>query len=285
MTNKKIDLHNHSTASDGTYTPERLAYHAYNSGLAAAAVTDHDTVDGVEEFVSVCGGLGIEGIPGVEISAAYEVEMHIVGLYIDYKNTALIKKLDCLKQARISRNHKMLLKLREHGFDISEEDIVSQKDKGQLKSCGRAHIAGAMTEKGYTDSIQECFDKYIGKGASCYVERETFSVSDSIDLIKKAGGLAVLAHPVYITRDEDKLRALLKSLKGKGLDGVECYYSGHTKAYAKTVLSIAHELELLPSGGSDFHGDNRTDVKMGVVCSDMSVPYDLLEGMKKKLNM
>lgn len=277
------DLHMHSDASDGTLSPSQLAEAVYKSGIKAAALTDHDTVGGVAEFKQKCTQLGIQAVSGVEISAKYKTEMHILGLFIDENNSQLIKKLDELKQSRENRNYEMLALARKNGFDISEEDITGQKDGGKLSNTGRAHIAKAFVKKGYADSIQDAFDKYLSKGKSCYISRKLFSPEESIQLIKDAGGTAVLAHPYYITQNRDELYKLLVWLKSLGLDGVESWYSKYPTEYRDLCLELCDELSLIPTGGSDFHADNKPDVKLGKACGDLDIPYYLFENLEKHI--
>ena len=280
--NRKIDLHTHSTASDGTLSPAELALKAHESGLSAVALTDHDTIDGVKEFISACEQYGVEPISGVEISAKYKCELHMVGLFVDYNNSEFKEKLDILKNSRFERNKKMLELLQKNGFDITEDDILGQKENATLANVGRAHIAHAMAAKGYVADVQEAFDKYLKKDMPCYVKRVTYSPEESIEIIHNAGGLAILAHPKFITEDRAELTTLLKRLKKAGLDGMECYYSEHSREFKNLCLDLCKEFDLLPSGGSDFHADNKPHIKIGKACSDMDIPYDLLEQMKKK---
>lgn len=282
MTDKlKIDLHSHSTASDGTFSPSSLARRAKENGLCAVALTDHDTIAGLDEFHRACFEAGIEGISGVEISAQYHTEMHIVGLFIDEKNAALREKLDTLKSAREIRNRKMLELLRKNGFDITEKDIFSQKKDASLSNTGRAHIARAMVEKGYVASTNEAFVKYLKKGNSCYVKRITYSPEESIRLIKDAGGTAILAHPVFITEDYDTLYSLARTLKAYGLDGMECYYNCYTSKFANMCMEICKRTGLVQSGGSDFHGRNKPDIELGTVSAGC-VPYSILRKIKEQ---
>ncbi len=280
----RIDLHTHSTASDGTLSPARLAETAAEYGLIAIALTDHDTVDGVGEFLSECGRLGIEGIAGVEISAEYSKEMHILGLYVDYKNAGLCEKLAMLKNSRAARNREMLRLIRENGMDITETDILSQKEGAALNSIGRAHIARAMVEKGYASDTGDAFSRFLKKGGRCYVKRVTCSPKDGIQLIKAAGGIAVLAHPVFITQDYDELYALLSKLAEYGLDGVECFYNCYTGEFSDMCCKICDRLNLLKTGGSDFHGANKPDITLGHVSAGY-VPYSLLDSIKTKNNL
>lgn len=277
------DLHMHSDASDGTLSPSQLAEAVYDCKIKAAALTDHDTIDGVAEFKKRCTELGIKSVSGVEISAKYKTEMHILGLFIDEKNPQLIKKLDELKKSREQRNYEMLELVRKNGFDISEEDITGQKAGGNLSNTGRAHIAQAFVKKGYADSIQDVFDKYLSKGKSCYISRKLFSPEESIRLIKDAGGIAVLAHPYYITQNKDELYELLLWLKSLGLDGVESWYSKYPTEYRDLCLEMCDKLNLIPTGGSDFHADNKPDVKLGKACGDLDIPYYLFENSEKHI--
>ncbi len=277
----KIDLHMHSSASDGTFSPSETAELARTEGLCAAALTDHDTVDGVAEFIKACRAEGIEGIAGVEMSASYKKEMHIVGLFVDENNAELCEKLEKLRAARETRNRRMISLIREQGFDIGEDDILSQKHGATFANTGRAHIALAMVKKGYAKSTGDAFSKYLKKGAPCYVERETYSPEETIRIIKNAGGTAILAHPVYISESRVKLYALMSRLKEYGIDGMECYYNCFSEEYSLMCADICDELGLVRSGGSDFHGQNKPSVRMGAVSTGI-VPYRLLTEIKER---
>lgn len=279
--NLKIDLHTHSTASDGTFSPKKVAQMAKEAGLCAIALTDHDTIDGLDEFCGECRALGIEGIPGVEISAQFRKEMHIVGLFVDESDAEFADKLERLRNAREIRNREVLRLLVKNGFDITEEDIISQKEGATLRNTGRAHIARAMVNKRYVKTVDEAFVSYLKKGNSCYAERITYSPEESIKIIKDAGGTAILAHPVYITEDYDELYKLLSGLKSFGLDGMECYYNCYTKEFSHMCEEICDKLTLLKSGGSDFHGANKPDIKIGAVSTGY-VPDSVLAEIKKQ---
>ena len=276
----KIDLHTHSTASDGSLTPAELAEYAKKCGLCAAALTDHDTTDGVKEFSAACEKAGIEGIAGVEISAQHDKTMHIVGLFIDGDDTGLNEKLALLRGGREERNKKMLELVRKHGFDITENDILSQKEGATLGNTGRAHIAKAMVKKGYVESTDEAFRRYLKRGNPCYVKRLTYSPRESIDMIHAAGGIAILAHPILIAPDYDSLFPVVKEMREYGLDGMECYYNNFTPEYVRMCLDMCEKLGLIPSGGSDFHGVNKPHVRLGEVSTGF-VPYSVLEQLKK----
>lgn len=275
----KIDLHAHSTASDGTLAPEDVAKRAKENGLRACALTDHDTTDGVREFLNECGKIGVEGVAGVEISAQHDKTMHIVGLFIDYENKSLNEKLALLRSGRETRNRKMLELLQNGGFDITEEDITSQKDGATMANTGRAHIARAMVQKGYTSSTDEAFEKYITRGNPFYVKRLAYSPKESIDMIHEAGGIAILAHPILIARDYDTLLPVVEEMKSYGMDGMECYYNNYTAEFSTMCREMCRKLDMLESGGSDFHGANKPGIELGEV-STGAVPYEILEKLK-----
>ena len=277
--NLKIDLHTHSTASDGTLSPTELADMAKETGVTAAALTDHDTVDGVSEFLNACKERGIEGIAGVEMSAEYKKEMHIIGLFVDTDNAEFRDKLEALRGGREKRNREMLRLLEKNGFDITERDVISQKEGAALSNTGRAHIARAMVSKGYAKSTGDAFAKYLKKGKPCYVKRVTYTPEETIRIIKAAGGTAILAHPVYITGSGDKLFGLMSRLKEYGIDGMECYYNCYSEEFSRMCMDICAKLDLVPSGGSDFHGNNKPTVRLGAVSTGI-VPYSVLDAIK-----
>ena len=277
MISDKIDLHTHSTASDGTLTPSRLAEYAYRKGLRAVALTDHDTIDGIKEFCQKCRELGIEPVPGVEMSVRYECEMHILGLFIDIENEELNKNLGILQHSRKTRNLQVLEKLEENGIHITQEMLLSQKNHATLDDVGRPHIARAMLQMGYVEDMEEAFDNYLGHGESCYIRRVSFSPKEAIEMIKNAGGKAILAHPIFITEDEDRLFNIVSELKEYGLDGIECYYSVYPEEFTELCLRICKSLKLLPSGGSDFHGENKDGIDLGCV----RIHYKVAANLKK----
>lgn len=278
MTNN-IDLHIHSTASDGTFTPSEIAVLASKAGLKAAALTDHDTTAGVTEFKKECEKTGVEPVSGIELSAKFRCEMHILGLFVDIEDKAFAEKVQKLANSRADRNIAMLEKIQKNGIDITEEDILSQKEGATLNNTGRAHMAIAMVKKGYVKDTNEAFSKYLGKDKPLYVPRLSYTPKECIEMIKSAGGLAILAHPIFITRDETELYELLKTLKACGLDGVESIYSAYDEKFSALCLNLCGQLSLLPTGGSDFHGENRPDVKLG----DLKAPYELLEKLKERI--
>ncbi|MDO5396796.1 MAG: PHP domain-containing protein [bacterium] len=275
-----IDLHAHTTASDGTLTPKQLAWEAKKAGLTACAITDHDTVAGVKEFLAACGEAGVEGVPGVEISAKYSGEMHILGLYTDYENEGFLKKLYRLEHSREIRNKKMIERCCELGFEITEEEVLACKASDYTGSIGRPHIAQVFINRGYAKDKNEAFEKYLKKGKCCYVGRELYTPGDTISMIKEAGGIAVLAHPIYISRDYDKLYEIISELKHLGLDGVECRYWEYDNEFTEMITELCERLGMLKSGGSDFHGGTKPGLMLGCGMGNLRVPYEYLENMK-----
>ncbi len=276
-----IDLHAHTTASDGSLTPAELVGLAAGIGLKAVAVTDHDNVDGLPEALAKGREIGLEVVPGVEISAEYKPgTMHILGYLVDPEAAGLGPRLNELQEARRNRTPKIVAKLRELGLDITVEDI--QAAAGGLQ-VGRPHFAKVLQDKGYAASFNEAFDKYLGKGAPAYVDKFRFSPAEAVGLIHEAGGLAVLAHPFTLRQDDPaELEEMIVGLKNDGLDGLEVYYSEHTPEMTRLYLELAARHGLLPTGGSDFHGDNKNGISLGRGRGDLAVPYELLAALKRK---
>lgn len=275
MTNR-IDLHTHSSVSDGTYSPAALACLAHEKGLSAVALTDHDTVDGTAEFRAACENYGIESVSGIELNASYEKEMHIIGLFVNENDKDLLAALDKLRDGREKRNAEMVKKLCENGIDISEDDIRDAKDGAPLREIGRPHIARAVINNGFAESIPEVFEKYIAVGKPCYVERLRYSPEECINMIHEAGGIAVLAHPIFISADGSVLAPLLAKLTDMGLDGMECRHSAFDRDFSLLAEKLCSRFGLLRSGGSDFHGENKPTVLLG----EPAVPYEYIEAMK-----
>ncbi len=283
-----IDLHTHTTASDGSLSPEELISLAREIGLSGIAVTDHDTTDGVAPARAEAERIGMLFVPGIEISAEYTEHgtMHILGYFIDEKNGYFEETLLFLKESRRERNPKMITLLNEAGVDITMDDVVEEAGGGQV---GRPHFARAMIRKGFCASTSEAFDKYIAKGAPCYVNKDRLTPKDSIDLIRRAGGVPVLAHPKTLKLPGQKdLKSLLKDLVKKGLMGLECYYFSNSKEEEANSLALARELGLLIVGGTDFHGKNKPKVRLGVGLGNMNIPDEVLDnlfGAHKKLTI
>jgi predicted metal-dependent phosphoesterase TrpH len=267
---KFIDLHLHTSFSDGTLAPEELISLAATSGLSAIAVTDHDTVRGIGRCIEAARQVNIEVLAGIELSAEYNGrEVHILGYLIDYKNKNLLKQLNILKENRIKRIYDMAEKLGGLGLRLSPEDIFAASVGSVV---GRLHVAQAMVQHGLVASTQEAFQKYIGDNCPAYVLGFKFSPKEAIRLIKEIGGIPVLAHPYTVNND-----AVLLKLIEDGLMGLEAYYPEHSQAMTNFYLNLAEENNLLVTGGSDFHGDGKPAVKMGC----LKVPYCLVDTLRK----
>ena len=245
----KVDLHIHTTASDGRLTPEEVVRIAAKQGLSVIAITDHDSLAGIEPALLAAESVpSLRVIPGLEINTdTPNDEVHILGYFIDYRNKGLNQTLERLRDSRESRARKIVAKLGELGIDIAWYRVLELAGGG---SVGRPHIAQAMFERGYIPSFQEAFIKYIGRQGPAYVNRERLSPQEAAKLVVKAGGLPVLAHPANI----DDLEELLVELKQAGLVGLEAYYDGYHRKMIDGLVSLAAKHGLITSGGSDFHG-------------------------------
>ncbi|WP_034446760.1 PHP domain-containing protein [Butyrivibrio sp. AE2032] len=279
---RAIDLHTHSNCSDGTLTVKELMDLAHAKNLAAIALTDHDTVDGLDEAISYTKEKypDMELVPGIEFSTVEEgKDVHIVGLYIDHHNESFVSKLTQFIESRTNRNVKMCDKLRkEAGIPITYEELVSSFPGAVIT---RAHYARFMVERGYVNSRQEVFDKYIGDNCPYYVEREKISPEEAIGYVLEAGGVPVLAHPILYHFSDRKLEALVSRLKNAGLKGIEAIYSTYSPSEERQIKELASKYELLISGGSDFHGANKPKIDLGCGMGKLFLPEDLLEPIRR----
>ena len=281
MSDDMIDLHAHTIYSDGSVSPEELVRAATRAGARAIAITDHDTVDGLAEGRAVAERLGIEFVNGIEISAEHDPgTMHVLGYYIDDESVNLRTTLAELKLARDERNPEIARRLQSLGLDIDYDEVVGIAGS---EIVGRPHFARLMVEKGYAQSIQDAFTRFLAKGAPAFVNKKRLSPADSISLIHSAGGVAVLAHPYQLkpltTEDQDRLIGELAAL---GLDGVEAIYSRHSQEQRETYSRMAARHGLLVTGGSDFHGSYKPDINIVNGLGDLQVPYSLLEELKNR---
>lgn len=284
MSNEKIpglDLHVHTTASDGTLTPGQVVALAKEQGLAAIAITDHDTVAGLGEGLEAGENLHLKVIPGVEISVKHENDqLHLLGYYIDPHNAIL---LDCLEQLQIyrrERNPIIVQKLKALGFDVSLEE-VSALAGGDI--VGRPHFATLLVNKGYVADKKQAFERYLASGQPAYVPKERMTPVEGINIIRAAGGVAVLAHPGLLKELEDKnlLQNLLRRLKKEGLQGIEAYYTEHSPETEELLLQLATEENLLVTGGSDFHGSNKPHISLGTGLGNLQIPLQVVEELAK----
>lgn len=278
--NDRIDLHTHSTVSDGTYTPEELVRYAKEKGLRAIALTDHDRIDGIAEAEAVGRKVGVEVISGVELSADFlDGAMHLLGLFVDRTASSFLQRLAVFQAARRERNPKIVKKLREMGFNITEEEVEAAAKGGEA---GRPHFARVLMEKGYVQSIAEAFERYIGDRGPAYVRNPQPSPEACIALIHEAEGVAILAHPNTLRLPVEKLGLLFERLAKAGLDGIEVYYSTHTPEETARYERLAAEWNLAKSGGSDFHGEHKPQIDLGVGRGTLRVPHSLLEDLRRR---
>ena len=267
---KFADLHLHTIFSDGTYTPQELISLVTKLELAAIAVVDHDTVDGIEPTIETAKSKDIEVLPGIELTVEYDgLEIHILGYLIDYSRQELREKLNFLKNNRIQRIYKIVDKLNSMGIELKAQEVFDIAKQGTV---GRLHIARAMVKEGWAGSISEAFQKYIGDKCPAYVCGFRFSPYEAIRLIKDVGGIPVLAHPYSLNRDE-----LIPQFIDYGLMGLEVYYPEHTQSRVNFYLGLVKKFSLLATGGSDCHGDAKPEVKIGSI----KIPYALVEGLKQ----
>lgn len=311
-----VDLHVHSNRSDGTYTPGQLVDYAMEKGLAAFALTDHDTVDGLDEAISHGEklrrelSLSSEGdlhpnppepaargtafweekqspkapsvpevIPGIEFSTEYQgQDVHIVGLYIDYHSQPFVKQLQEFVDSRITRNRKMCRLLQDAGIDITYEALLEEFPDAVVT---RAHYAKYLLNHGYIQSMKEAFDRYVGDHCPCYVPREKVTPVQAVKLILEAEGIPVLAHPILYHMSDERLDTLTAELKAAGLAALEAIYSTYKPHEERQVRALAKKYDLLLSGGSDFHGSNKPGLDLGTGCGNLYVPYEILENLKE----
>jgi predicted metal-dependent phosphoesterase TrpH len=278
-----IDLHLHSTASDGTLTPSEIIRKAQKLNLRAIAITDHDTVNGSKEALSLGIPPSLKFLTGVEISASPPSAIngigsfHILGYALRLDDTELIRTLAELQKARKNRNPGIIRRLNDLGFTFSFHDVKAGAGKGQL---GRPHIAQFMVKKGYVHSIDEAFDKYLAQGKPAYEKKYRIGSQRAIDVINGAGGIPVLAHPFLLDLKQDEdLEKLVIVLKDMGLRGIEVYYPGHPPEYISHYIELAKKYDLLMTGGTDFHGSLTPDIQMGIGRGEFFVPYALYEKM------
>lgn len=274
-----IDLHTHSTCSDGSMSPEELVSHAKTEGLRALALTDHDTVDGLARAQEAAKALDLEFIPGIEFSVVSQRETHIVGLYIDPQEPGFAAALEGIRQERLHRNLMTQERLAALGFPISLEEVRAESH-GPL--IGRAHFAKVMVKKGFAPSVKEAFRLYLAAGKPAYCPVKALNAQECIRIIKAAGGVAVAAHLHHIGKEGKDLEDYLLELKGYGLDAVEGLYSEYSPEMTQQYQALAKKLGLLLSGGSDFHGSMKPHIAIGKGMGDLAVPYSFLEELKAR---
>lgn len=273
----KIDLHVHSTSSDGIYTPVELIDLAIQKNLIALAITDHDTVDGLEVGMRYAQRKNFDLIPGVEFSIEYTGgSFHLLGLYVDHQNNEIMRVARRLKKLRFERIEKIIADLRSYGIDISTGDI----DLSEGNSLGRPHVARALVSKGYGIDTNDIFKKFLVKGKPGYVKKEKISLDEAIQVVKQSGGITSIAHPISLNCGSfDDFDKMVGQIAERGVDGIEVYSSMHTREEVKQFQRIAATYKLLETGGSDFHGDKENE--LGMYDDDEPIPLQVLDTIRE----
>lgn len=274
-----IDLHIHTNASDGTDAPAEAVEKARTLGLEAIALTDHDTVSGVAEAVRAGEQLGVEVVPGIEVSSDYrDNNIHVLGYFIDPEADALRQVMDWIRVERIARNEYVVNKMADDGFDISMEELRRMYPDAVL---GRPHMAEFLVKKGYVSSIREGFARYLGEGKKYYLPKRRISLARAVDTILASGGLAVLAHPLQYRYPLEEVIEMIEYARSLGVKALECYYSEHSPEDERWLLARAEEYGLGVSGGSDYHGTRKTHIAMGRGMGNLAIPRRVLDELKK----
>ncbi len=277
---KLIDLHAHTTASDGTFTPAELVEYAAKKGLAAVAVTDHDTAAGAARAAESGEKYGVEVVPGIEISAEYlGYGIHILGYFIDPAAPAMTRVLDWVIRERKRRNRRIIELMRADGVEVSAEGLAERYPGAVI---GRPHLAAALAENGLCRSVQEGFDRFLSAGGKYYLPRTYLPLDTALECISSSGGKAVFAHPLQYRMGERELLALTGRLVEAGCVGIECLYSGYTAGQSEYLRGIARRFGLCVTGGSDFHGSRKPRIDLGSGTGELAVPYELLEELKRR---
>ena len=280
MSMNTVDLHVHSNKSDGSYTPSELVEYALEKGLSAFALTDHDTTDGIDEALKAAEGKPIEVIPGIEFSSEYEGrDIHILGLYIDHKSEYFKRRLINFKNGRIIRNKEMCKRLTEHGMPVTYEELTAEFPDSTIT---RGHYAKYLLNHGYTKSLKEAFDRYIGDNGPCFVPRKKITPMRAVEIILKAGGIPILAHPVLYRMSSKRLDKLTAKLKTMGLAGIEAVYSTYSASDERDIRALAAKYDLCISGGSDFHGSTKPGLDLATGYGKLFIPEEILTNLKKK---
>lgn len=274
-----VDLHTHSNKSDGSLSPTELVFLADHIGLKAIALTDHDTVEGLDEAIAASRQCNVELVPGVELSCDRNgKDVHIVGLYIDYKNQDFVNELKEFVNSREIRNKKMCKALTDFGMPIDYDELLSFCKESVIT---RAHFARLLLAKGYIKSLKEAFDRYIGDDCPCYIPREKVSPARGIELIKKAGGIPILAHPLLLKMGKDALDNVVSEMKEYGIMGLEAMYCTYTPSDEREMTALAKKYDLLLSGGSDFHGEAKPGLELGKGYGRLYIPEQILDTIKE----
>ncbi|HEY2588520.1 MAG TPA: PHP domain-containing protein [Tepidisphaeraceae bacterium] len=277
-----VDLHSHSTASDGTLPPSEVVALAVRNGLSALALTDHDTVAGVLEAAEAARKAGVDFVAGIEISCDVPkpATMHLLGYGVDPQSPILLDLTKRLIEGRNDRNPKIIRRLNELGVQITMEELEAEAKGGVI---GRPHIAAILLRKGYVSSIKNAFDKYLAPGGAAYFDKERVSPTQAIDMVRQSGGLPVLAHPSQLRTENDaQLERTIKDLVDLGLAGLEVIHSDNNDAMIAKYTALAEKYRLLKTGGSDFHGTNKEDISLGTA-NGRRIPREFFEALVARL--
>lgn len=276
-----IDLHTHSTFSDGLLAPAALLSLAARRELAAIAITDHDTVAGLPEALAHGQATGVEVITGIEISSELDgISLHILGYGINHEHPELINFIKKLQQSRLDRNHGIIKRLHSLGIYLAEEEL----NRIAGDQAGRPHFARLLVRMGFAQNTQDAFSRYLKRDCPAFVELAKPRADEAINQISKAGGLAVLAHPVYSDPSLGKIHYLVARLKTYGLAGLEAFYPTHSKKVCQLLQTLAKTHGLLISGGTDYHGDKHSTTPLGGNAKSIRVPFKVLEDIKCRLS-
>ena len=277
---KFIDLHTHSSASDGTDSPAQLVTKAHEAGLAAVAITDHDTLSGLDEGQQAGRELGIEVVRGCEISTGTELgELHILGLWLPQNPQRLLERLRWLRERRAERNVGIVKKLQNLGYDICMEEVLAAA-KGE--SVGRPHIAEVLLRKGFAKDVRQVFKEFLGSRGKAYLPKTVLDPEESVSLLASSGATVSLAHPLLWKAPAGWLDTIVARLKDYGLGAIEAYHSEHSEADIRTCLALAKRFDLGVSGGSDYHGSNKPTIRLGQGYGGLRVSLSVLEDLKQR---
>ncbi len=288
---RAVDLHVHSNRSDGTFTPSGLVDYAMEKELAAFALTDHDTVEGLDEALGYAGQLRQslppeesarvpEVIPGIEFSTEYQgQDVHVLGLYIDHHSKPFAAQLQAFVDSREDRNRKMCRLLTEGGIPVPYESLIAEFPDAVIT---RAHYANYMLNHGFIKSIKEAFERYVGDHCPYFVPREKVTPAQAVRIVLQAGGIPILAHPILYRMSSARLDALVCELKDAGLMGLEAIYSTYEAYEERQMRELAAKYRLLISGGSDFHGGNKPGLDLRTGYGKLFVPYEVLDNIKRR---
>ena len=275
-----IDLHSHSIFSDGTHTPEELVSLAQQGGLTALALTDHDTTDGLPRFMAAGADSSVQTVPGIELSAEFgETTLHILGYLFDPASPDLQTALKWVQAGRTERNVRILEKLNRLGYNLTHADVSKHAGDDLI---GRPHFAAALIEKGHFKHKDKIFQQLLGKGKAAYAERRRLTPESCVEVIRKAGGVPVIAHPGQMKLTARSLRRLVKQLKDHGLGGIEVWHPIHKPYQMASYLRICEDFDMVATGGSDFHGRLTPDLTLGRGFGDLCVPDVALEALSRR---